>query len=82
VGSADSVLMQNYIYDNPGTLPAFKGLIDTTALTLDFFATIFGPYPFDEQKYGHCMAPFSGGMEHQTMTSQGFFDFSIDAHEL
>jgi aminopeptidase N len=28
------------------------------------------------------MAPFSGGMEHQTMTSIGFFDFEIDAHEL
>lgn len=28
------------------------------------------------------MAPFSGGMEHQTMTSLGFFDFEIDAHEL
>lgn len=82
VGSADSVLMQNYIYDNPGTLPAFKGLIDTTALTLDYFSTIFGPYPFEKQKYGHCLAPFSGGMEHQTMTSQGFFEFTIDAHEL
>ncbi len=81
-GSADSVLMQNYIYDNPGTLPAFKGLIDTTALTLDYFSTIFGPYPFEKQKYGHCLAPFSGGMEHQTMTSQGFFEFTIDAHEL
>jgi aminopeptidase N len=28
------------------------------------------------------MAPFSGGMEHQTMTSQGFFNFTITAHEL
>ena len=81
VGS-DSVLFQNYVYNNPLTLPTFKGLIDTTALTLDYFSTIFGPYPFAEQKYGHCLAPFSGGMEHQTMTSQGFFEFSIDAHEL
>jgi hypothetical protein len=28
------------------------------------------------------MAPFGGGMEHQTMTSLGFFDFELDAHEL
>jgi hypothetical protein len=28
------------------------------------------------------MAPFGGGMEHQTMTSLGFFDFGLDAHEL
>jgi aminopeptidase N len=39
-------------------------------------------YPFYKEKYGHCMAPFSGGMEHQTMTSLGFFDFELDAHEL
>ena len=25
------------------------------------------------------MAPFGGGMEHQTMTSLGFFDYYIDA---
>lgn len=79
---SDSVLFQNYIYNNPLTLPTFKGLIDTTALTLDYFSTLFGPYPFAHQKYGHCIAPISGGMEHQTMTSQGFFEFGIDAHEL
>ncbi len=79
---SDSVLFQNYVYNNPLTLPTFKGLIDTTGYTLEFFSTIFGPYPFAQQKYGHCLAPFSGGMEHQTMTSQGFFDFEIDAHEL
>jgi hypothetical protein len=28
------------------------------------------------------MTPFSGGMEHQTMTSQGFFEFELNAHEL
>lgn len=28
------------------------------------------------------MAPFGGGMEHQTMTSQGFFEYYINAHEL
>jgi aminopeptidase N len=28
------------------------------------------------------MAPFSGGMEHQTMTTQGIFPYTIVAHEL
>jgi len=28
------------------------------------------------------MAPFSGGMEHQTMTTQGFFNKGLTAHEL
>lgn len=38
--------------------------------------------PFADEKYGHCMAPFSGGMEHQTMTTQGFFTRDLTAHEL
>jgi aminopeptidase N len=28
------------------------------------------------------MAPFGGGMEHQTMTTQGNFNFTLTAHEL
>jgi len=28
------------------------------------------------------MAPFGGGMEHQTMSSMGTFSFTLDAHEL
>ena len=28
------------------------------------------------------MVPLGGGMEHQTMTTLGFFDFYVDAHEL
>ena len=49
---------------------------------MNFMCNIFGMYPFYKEKYGHCMAPFGGGMEHQTMTSLGFFDFELDAHEL
>jgi aminopeptidase N len=81
-GSSDSILIQNYIYDNPQTLATFKGVIDTTALLLEKFSELLGPYPFAHEKYGHAMAPFSGGMEHQTMSSMGFFDFGIVAHEL
>jgi aminopeptidase N len=82
VGSANPVLIQNYIYDNPQTLPNFQADIDETKDMMELFATLFGPYPFDAEKYGHCMAPFSGGMEHQTMTTQGFFTFELTAHEL
>jgi aminopeptidase N len=78
----DSILVQNFVYDNPATLPAFKADIDEVGDQLKLFSTLFGPYPFAFEKYGHCMAPFGGGMEHQTMTSLGFFEFSLDAHEL
>lgn len=76
------VLIQNYIYDNPSTLPYFQSDIDETADFLELYADLFGPYPFANEKYGHCMAPISGGMEHQTMTTQGMFDNTLTSHEL
>jgi aminopeptidase N len=76
------VYILNYIYDNPGTLPNFQADIDETVTMMEEFSELFGPYPFADEKYGHCMAPFSGGMEHQTMTTQGFFNRDLTAHEL
>jgi aminopeptidase N len=74
--------IQDYIYDNPQTLIAFKSVLDQTASMIETFSDQFGMYPFAREKYGHSMAPFSGGMEHQTMTTLGVIDFDIVAHEL
>ena len=82
VGSTSPVLIQNYIYNNPQTLPNFIDEINETADFMELFANQFGPYPFADEKYGHCMAPIGGGMEHQTMTTQGFFEKTLTAHEL
>jgi aminopeptidase N len=82
IGAPNPILIQNYIYDNPATLPNFQSEIDETADFLELFYERYGPYPFEDEKYGHCMAPISGGMEHQTMTSQGFFEKTLTAHEL
>ncbi len=53
----------------------------------EFFETVFEPYPFDT--YGHAVAPFSGAMEHETMTTwspnlvDGLRSYeSVVAHEL
>lgn len=81
-GSTDSMLIQNYIYDNPATLTRFKSVIDSTGMMVNYFSNLYGRYPFWKEKYGHCMAPISGGMEHETMTTIGFFDASVVAHEL
>jgi len=78
----DSIKIQNYIYDNPATLTKYKGNLDTMAMIMEYFSEKISLYPFAKEKYGHCMAPFSGGMEHQTMTSQGVFEFTINAHEM
>lgn len=81
-GSTDSMLVQNYVYDNPLTLPEFKDVIDSTGPMINYFSSLYGRYPFWKEKYGHCMAPLGGGMEHQTMTTLGNFSPSLVAHEL
>ncbi|MEI7596327.1 MAG: M1 family aminopeptidase [Bacteroidota bacterium] len=81
-GRTDSTLIQNYIYDNPQTLTNFKTEIDKTEDFILLYSDLMGLYPFHKEKYGHCMAPLSGGMEHQTMTTLGFFEFYLTSHEL
>ena len=63
-------------------MPNFQADIDETVDFIELFADLFGPYPFQDEKYGHCMAPLSGGMEHQTMTTQGWFAKGLTSHEL
>ena len=82
VGATTPIPIQNFIYNNPGTLPNFQADIDETVDFIEYFSEVFGLYPFYKEKYGHCMAPLSGGMEHQTMTTQGFFNNTLTAHEL
>lgn len=81
-GLADSILVQNYIYDTPLALSNNQAKLDSTANLIEFFSDIYGLYPFYKEKYGHCQAPIGGGMEHQTMTTIYRFDFGIVAHEL
>lgn len=82
----DSIFIQNFIYDNAINNSTWingqKVALNKIIPTMNFLCNAFGMYPFYQEKYGHCMTPFSGGMEHQTMTSLGFFDFELDAHEL
>ncbi|PQJ10629.1 hypothetical protein CJD36_011695 [Flavipsychrobacter stenotrophus] len=80
--STDSMLVQNYVYSNPGTLLSFQSKIDSTGMMIDYFSTLYGRYPFWQEKYGHCMGPLGGGMEHQTMTTLGNFGTTLIAHEL
>ncbi len=81
-GANSPVLIQNFIYNNPQTLPTFQSDINETINFMELFANLYGPYPFDDEKYGHCMAPLGGGMEHQTMTTQGWFNKGLTSHEL
>ncbi|MDR1895721.1 MAG: M1 family metallopeptidase [Prevotellaceae bacterium] len=80
--TVDSVLIQNYIYNRNGYLAKNKPIIDTTAALIKLFSKLYLPYPFAAEKYGHCVAPLGGGMEHQTMTTISDFNFLLVAHEL
>lgn len=77
---ADSILIQNYLYKNASADE--KAAIDFTPDMLELFSEKFGLYPFASEKYGHCQAELGGGMEHQTMSTMGVFNFDIVAHEL
>ena len=81
-GASGSIPIQNFVYDNPLTLPTFMDEIDKTVDMMELYSDQFGLYPFELEKYGHCMAPFGGGMEHQTMTTQGYFVAGLTAHEI
>lgn len=85
--SGQEVLVQNFIYN--GTLGSgvsvveyYQDDLDQTGDMLIQFSEMFGDYPFAAEKYGHMIAPMGGGMEHQTMTTQGFFTQDLTAHEL
>ena len=81
-GIPDSILIQNYLYSNSGYLPYFKAEIDNTPLFIELLSEKYGMYPFKNEKYGHCVAPIGGGMEHQTMTTLSSFNFELIIHEL
>jgi len=81
-GYHDSILIQNFIYNDPDYLSQKKQEINETAALIELFSDKFSLYPFHLEKYGHCIAPMGGGMEHQTMTTLSSFSFGLVAHEL
>ena len=71
----------NYVY-NQAYLNYWQGRIDLTPGFIENYSALVGLYPFANEKYGHTTAPIYGGMEHQTMTTQDGFSFTLTAHEL
>jgi aminopeptidase N len=78
----DSILIQNFIVDNPAYFNNNKSLIDKTPRFLEKFSELYGLYPFYKEKYGHAQAFIGGGMEHATMTTIQHFEEHLVAHEL
>jgi hypothetical protein len=61
--------VQNWVY--PEHLASAQTDLSVIVPQLTFFSGLFGEYPFVDEKYGHAIFPFNGGMEHQTATSYG-----------
>lgn len=78
--AGDTVLVVNYVYpeDSAWAATAMHDVVGQMQL----FDTLFGQYPFADEKYGHAQCNFGGGMEHQTITFVGGFWYELFAHEL
>ena len=81
-GSTDSMLIQDFFMDTATFNPAYKPNFDSIGLIIDYYSSLFGRYPFWQEKYGVCYTTLPGGMEHQTMTTIGVPNTYIIAHEL
>jgi aminopeptidase N len=80
--AGDSILVQNYLVNNPTYFANNKVLLDKTPRYIEKFSELYGLYPFYKEKYGHAQANIGGGMEHATMTTLQNFEEQLVAHEL
>jgi aminopeptidase N len=72
-----------YVFNE--NLESSRAGVEQMPEVMDFFSSVFGPYPFKSEKYGMTELGFYGGIENQTNTimggmSLGWFDVSV--HEL
>jgi aminopeptidase N len=80
LASGTQMPMLNYVY--PESLTAAKAGTANLVQVLQFYDSLFVPYPFAQEKYGHAQFGWGGGMEHQTMSFVTDYSWSLLAHEL
>ena len=76
----DTLKVINYVYPEDSASAASQTGIIVSLIQL--YDSLFGIYPFQNEKYGHAEFGGGGGMEHQTMTFVSDFGFELLAHEL
>ena len=74
------LLFVNYVY--PEDTAEAKTRFGQAIPMLHLFDSLFGVYPFRDEKYGQAQFGRGGGMEHQTMTFLDGFGYELMAHEL
>ena len=70
----------NYIY--PENFASAQTQLAQTLPIMNVFETLFEPYPFHNEKYGHAQFGWGGGMEHTTVSFMNNFGRGLIAHEL
>jgi aminopeptidase N len=76
----DSIPIIEYVY--PEDSASIFAQSANTFEILQLFDTLFTPYPFGSEIYGHAQFSRPGGMEHQTMSFMGTYTHDIRSHEL
>jgi aminopeptidase N len=83
-GNLDSMRITHAIYSDrvAYAMPRWG----VTPYAIGNLASVYGPYPYLDEKYGHSNFEWGGGMEHQTMTSMTGTNFgfseAVVVHEL
>ncbi len=78
--NGDSLPILNYVF--PENRPYMESAVKETLPIMQLFDSLVGTYPFFNEKYGHAEFLRGGGMEHQTMSFMGSWNFGLIAHEL
>jgi hypothetical protein len=78
--NGDTLQMLNYVF--PEDLAAFQWGTAQQVEVLQLFDSLFGDYPYMNEKYGHAQFKWGGGMEHQTMSFVINSGFDLLAHEM
>lgn len=69
----------NYVY--PENLSTAQVQTQDIVNVIKLYDSLTIDYPFAAEKYGHAQFGWGGGMEHQTMSFMGGFNYSLLAHE-
>lgn len=79
-GRNDSLPVLNYVFPQfeASSRQEAKGVLPMLRL----FDSLFIPYPYPSEKYGHAQFTWGGGMEHQTMSFMVNFSYDLMAHEV
>ena len=74
------MIITHFLY--PENYNSVKQYCDETDNMIEVFAESYGEYPFLMEKYGHAEFEWGGAMEHQTVSSMGFWGIGVVSHEL